>query len=371
MPLDINAFRSIASQSPDKLVYVQGESLKTTRNQAHHAAHTYKAATDAFLAAYRQHYGAILGDALKRHLEAEGNAGKPLTARTIKALVAFADEKIGSATHVDAAGRSVKLDEVGTDDLSRVGWSQAGKIAKAEAGQKNAAAATLAALKFGPDGKVDLEAMLRTHIADLSRNAHRQPPSYNVFMAADPENILDVEDRSAFRDWLAANHETATECWIAVKRGRPVDDGVFYYLDAVEEALCFGWIDSIHKVIDGVRMQRFSPRKPRSPWTELNKERVRRLERLDLMTDAGRAVLPAMGPRSFRIDPDIERALKDARVWSKFKSFPSLYQRVRAYNVAFYKKRGPQQYAEGLESLIAHTRRGEMYGEWNDYGRLT
>ena len=127
MPLDINAFRSIASQSPDKLVYVQGESLKTTRNQAHHAAHTYKAATDAFLAAYRQHYGAILGDALKRHLEAEGNAGKPLTARTIKALVAFADEKIGSATHVDAAGRSVKLDEIGTDDLSRVGWSQAGR----------------------------------------------------------------------------------------------------------------------------------------------------------------------------------------------------------------------------------------------------
>ena len=190
-------------------------------------------------------------------------------------------------------------------------------------------------------------------------------------MPLDINAFRSIASRSAFRDWLAANHETATECWIAVKRGRPVDDGVFYYLDAVEEALCFGWIDSIHKVIDGVRMQRFSPRKPRSPWTELNKERVRRLERLDLMTDAGRAVLPAMGPRSFHIDPDIERALKDARVWSKFKSFPSLYQRVRAYNVAFYKKRDPQQYAEGLESLIAHTRRGEMYGEWNDYGRLT
>ena len=57
MPLDINAFRSIASQSPDKLVYVQGESLKTTRNQAHHAAHTYKVATDAFLAAYRRQVG--------------------------------------------------------------------------------------------------------------------------------------------------------------------------------------------------------------------------------------------------------------------------------------------------------------------------
>ena len=93
----------------------------------------------------------------------------------------------------------------------------------------------------------------------------------------------------------------------------------FYYLDAVEEALCFGWIDSTNKVIDGVRMQRFTPRKKNSLWTELNKERVRRLEQLGMMTDAGRAVLPPMGVRSFRIDPDVETSLKQARVWSKFK----------------------------------------------------
>ena len=132
-----------------------------------------------------------------------------------------------------------------------------------------------------------------------------------------PEIILsEVRDRQAFRAWLEANHVSAAECWIDVRRGRPVYEGegagVFWYLDAVEEALCFGWVDSVHKEVDGVRLQRFSPRKPKSPWTELNKERVRRLERLGLMTDAGRAVLPKMGPRSFRVDADLERALKDA-----------------------------------------------------------
>ncbi len=185
-------------------------------------------------------------------------------------------------------------------------------------------------------------------------------------------NILsDVTDRQAFRSWLETHHASEQECWVAVKRGRPdeADAGVLCYLDAVEEALCFGWIDATFKNVDGQTLQRFSPRKPRSPWTELNKERVRRLEKLGLMTDAGRAALPAMGPRSFRIDPGVERALKDARCWSAFKKFPPLYQRIRAYNVAFYKK-DQQAYERALANLIAHTKKGEMFGEWNDYGRL-
>jgi len=77
-----------------------------------------------------------------------------------------------------------------------------------------------------------------------------------------------------------------------------------------------------------------------------------------------------MGPRSFRVDPDVQAALKAARCWTKFRQFPPLYQRVRAYNVAFYKGRDPETYEKALASLIAHTKRGETYGEWNDYGRL-
>ena len=183
------------------------------------------------------------------------------------------------------------------------------------------------------------------------------------------QNILTVRSRADFREWFTT-HPDALECWVQVKRGRPVNPEIFYYLDAVEEALCFGWIDSTHKEINGVRMQRFTPRKINSPWTELNKERVRRLEKLGLMTDRGRAVLPPMGVRSFKIDPDIEAALKAARAWTKFKSFLPLYQRIRAYNVAFYKKRNPAMYEQTLNHLIDETKKGRMFGEWNDYGRL-
>ena len=187
----------------------------------------------------------------------------------------------------------------------------------------------------------------------------------------EPRNILDVNDRAAFRAWLEGHHATEPECWVVVRRGRPVGSGRLWYLDAVEEALCFGWVDSIHKEIGGVRLQRFTPRKPRSAWTELNKERVRRLEALGLMTDAGRAVLPDMGARSFRIDPEIEAAMKAARCWSKFNRFPPLYRRVRAYNVWFCKKRAPEMYANALAHLIEETKKGRMFGEWNDYGRLS
>ena len=88
------------------------------------------------------------------------------------------------------------------------------------------------------------------------------------------------------------------------------------------------------------------------------------------MTDAGRQVLPAMGQRSFRIDADVESAMKQARCWTQFKKFTPLYQRIRAYNIAFYKKRNPAMYQQTLQHLTRETKKGRMFGEWNDYGRL-
>lgn len=60
-------------------------------------------------------------------------------------------------------------------------------------------------------------------------------------------NLLNAASRSELREWLMRNHDKETECWVVVKRGKPVDDGTFWYVDAVEEALCFGWIDSTTK----------------------------------------------------------------------------------------------------------------------------
>lgn len=142
-------------------------------------------------------------------------------------------------------------------------------------------------------------------------------------------NLLDVKSRNELREWLIQNHKTEKECWVVVKRGRPTDDNTFWYIDAVEEALCFGWIDSTtKKIADDITAQKLCPRKPRSNWSELNKERCRRMERLGLMTDAGRTVLPNMSPNGFIIDKDILQRLKsDPVVWNNFCQFPDLYRR--------------------------------------------
>ena len=145
------------------------------------------------------------------------------------------------------------------------------------------------------------------------------------------KNLLPAKNRDELRQWLLENYNKESECWVVVKRGRPVDDETFWYIDAVEEAMCFGWIDSTTKKMDnGITAQRLAPRRKGSLWSELNKERCRRMERLGRMTDAGRAVLPDMTEKGFAIDKDILSALQaDAEIWANFQDFPSLYQRVR------------------------------------------
>ena len=127
-----------------------------------------------------------------------------------------------------------------------------------------------------------------------------------------PKNILNITNRADFRQWLAANSATERECWIAVKRGKTPPKDALWYLDAVEEALCFGWIDSTVKNVGGVTLQRFGPRNGKGMWTELNKERCRRLERLGLMIEAGRAVCPDLDAE-FVILPEILAAFKADR----------------------------------------------------------
>lgn len=167
-----------------------------------------------------------------------------------------------------------------------------------------------------------------------------------------PHSLPTIKSRSEWREWLEQNHRKQTECWIAVKRGRPIDDNTFWYLDAVEEALCFGWIDSTTKKMpDGTTLQRFCPRRPRSKWSELNKERCRRMERLGRMTEDGRAALPDMSDKGFSIDPDLLQELQsDPVVWEHFCHLPELYKRVRIDTIQI-KKHQPKLYRSRLENL--------------------
>lgn len=185
------------------------------------------------------------------------------------------------------------------------------------------------------------------------------------------ENILTVANREELRQWLLEHHDKEKECWVHVKRGRPIDDGTFWYIDAVEEALCFGWIDSTVKKLDtGITVQRLAPRRKHSIWSELNKERCRRMERLGRMTDAGRALWPDMTEKGFSIDAAILSALQaDEEIWKNFNSFPPLYQRVRIDTIQI-KKKNPEVFQRRLQKFLDNTKKGILYGEWNDNGRL-
>ena len=108
-------------------------------------------------------------------------------------------------------------------------------------------------------------------------------------MSANTSPILTYhpKTRTEWRKWLAANHAISTGIWLVlIKKGARIPG--LTYADAVEEALCFGWIDSRPGTLDAQQYKLYmSPRKPGSVWSKLNKQRIRRLVKEGRMTPAG------------------------------------------------------------------------------------
>ncbi len=187
-----------------------------------------------------------------------------------------------------------------------------------------------------------------------------------------PDHTLDHFDRSDLRRWMMEHAVSARECWVPFYRKCPENQKHVLYLEAVEEALCFGWIDSVlRRMEDGVTRQRFSPRRSGSvsSWSELNKARCMRLKRLGLMTEAGSRAWACARP--FHLDEDIMEILRaDKKLWKNFCSFPELYRRVRIDTIQI-KRRQPELFRQRLNKFIQCTRQGKMYGAWNDGGKLS
>ncbi len=179
----------------------------------------------------------------------------------------------------------------------------------------------------------------------------------------DPKTTLAAADRETWRDWLAANYRTAKEIWLVYPKkssGKPR----ISYNDAVEEALAFGWIDSTVRPIDRDRYaQRFTPRKPGSPYSEANKERLRTLVREGRVAPDVLAELPDLGtPERVRVPPDIRAALRaDPETWRNFRAFPPAYRRIRVGYVEGARDR-PAEFAKRLRHLVAMTKKGRMFG---------
>jgi uncharacterized protein YdeI (YjbR/CyaY-like superfamily) len=101
-----------------------------------------------------------------------------------------------------------------------------------------------------------------------------------------------VTTRAELRKWFEANHESKKEIWL-IKYKKATKKPSINYVEAVEEGICFGWIDGLEKGMDAERYAlRFSPRRPKSNWTETNKERARKMIAEGKMTKAGFASLP-------------------------------------------------------------------------------
>ena len=102
-------------------------------------------------------------------------------------------------------------------------------------------------------------------------------------------NLLHLSSRSELRQWLEENHNEEKCCWVVTYRGKRPEWPAIPYIEVVEEALCFCWIDStLKRLPDGRLAQRLSPRRPESHWTQLNMDRCMDLEERGLMTEAGR-----------------------------------------------------------------------------------
>lgn len=178
----------------------------------------------------------------------------------------------------------------------------------------------------------------------------------------DITETLYVATREAWRDWLAAHHEEAREIWLVSYRkhtGRPS----VLYNDAVEEALCFGWIDSTRKGIDEERYaQRYTPRRPKSAYSQPNKERLARLLAQGRVLPSVAERLGDVRPEAFEIPDDILAALRaDEAAWAFFRATSPSYQRIRAIYVDGARSR-PEEFAKRLSRLVEMSAKGKQFG---------
>ena len=171
--------------------------------------------------------------------------------------------------------------------------------------------------------------------------------------------IFAANDRSEWRRWLEEHFETASEIWF-VFPDKSAGEESLSYNDAVEEALCFGWIDSTNRRLDeGHCIRRFTPRRKGSAYSQPNIERLLWLEARGLLHPKVReSVLPLLR-EPFAFPPDILDAIRqDEAVWENYRAFSEPYRRIRVAYIEAARRR-PEEFRKRLDSFIEKTRRGK------------
>ena len=155
--------------------------------------------------------------------------------------------------------------------------------------------------------------------------------------------------RLEWRKWLKKNYKTEKEIWLVYYKkatGKPRIE----YNDAVEEALCFGWIDSTVRKLDEERFaQKFSRRNPKTAYSQSNKERLSKLIAEGRIMKDILATLGNMSSEQFEIPKDILEAIKDSKeAWNNFQGFSETYR--------------PEEFQKRLNYFIRMTEKNKQFG---------
>jgi uncharacterized protein YdeI (YjbR/CyaY-like superfamily) len=173
---------------------------------------------------------------------------------------------------------------------------------------------------------------------------------------------LYITNRKDWRAWLTKNFQTEKEIWLVYPKkssGKPR----ILYNDAVEEALCFGWIDSTVKTLNSESsIQRFSPRNPKSSYSQANKERLAWLQQNNLLHPSMMQTARNVLAEKFVFPPDIIQTIQnDPVAWEKYQKFSPSYQRIRIAYIEGARRR-PAEFKKRLENFIKNTKEDKQIG---------
>lgn len=171
---------------------------------------------------------------------------------------------------------------------------------------------------------------------------------------------LYVSTRKEWRDWLRDNFDKKTEIWLVCPK-KNIGKVSILYNDAVEEALCFGWIDSTVKALDNNNtIQRFTPRNPKSDFSQANKERLRWLLDKKMIHPPLEKIVQQTIKSKFLFPSDIIETIKKDRIaWENYQMFSDSYKRIRIAYIDSARNR-PDEFRKRLSSFIDKTRKNKL-----------
>lgn len=174
------------------------------------------------------------------------------------------------------------------------------------------------------------------------------------------DKTLDIKTRAEWRNWLQDNFNVEKEVWLVYAK-KSTGEQRIQYNDAVEEALCFGWIDSVNKTLDKDHaIQRFTPRLSKSSYSQPNKERLKWLAQNNLIHHSFRETVQEIISKEYVFPLDIlDEIRKDETAWNNYLKFSEPYKRIRVAYIDSARKR-PEEFIKRLSNFIQKTRDNKL-----------